>query len=127
MRMKKAKIFHNFSEYENWTKKFNDCYEYENIPVIIDEKLPNNQTKISCDMFAQCKSYKTALRHFEKAFADYKEGIADWVNTMKESCENGYFKMKDKSGEYDFYSYEIEQPSENVFYISLIIAGIYTE
>ena len=125
--MRKTKIFHSFSEYENWTERFNECSEYEAVPVIIDEKLPTSQTKISCDMFIECKSYKTALRHFEKAFANYKESVSAWIECIKDSCENGCFKMRDKSGKYDFFGYEIEQISENAFYISLVIAGIYAE
>ena len=127
------KKFASYAEYEAWTETFEECYEYENIPVLIDDGW-----KMSADMFTECKSYKTALRRFEKTFASVPE-IKEWIEGIRESCENGCFEdttgwkpawtydpeeIKEfaKSGTY---SWGIEETSEGCWYIFLNISGVY--
>lgn len=81
------KKFSSYAEYERWTDTFENPSDYEEIPVAIDDGW-----KISIDMFTACKSYKTALRRFEKTFQEVSGEIAGWVECMRESCESGYFK-----------------------------------
>lgn len=128
----KTKIFKSFKEYESWTERFENCSDYEEIPCVID-----NGWKISMDMLTECRSWKTALRRFEKQFKDVDEnaGITDWVEGIRESCENGYFKdamtMYDKEEEkktaqtFGTYSWGIEDVGENYWYIFLNISGEY--
>lgn len=132
--MKKTMIFRSFEEYEKWTEQFEDCAEYQEIPSAIDDGW-----KISADMFTECKSWKTALRRFAKVFADVNGEIPGWVESMKESCENGYFEdttgwkpswtlnpeeVKEfaKNGTY---SYGVEETEEGYWYIFLNISGCY--
>lgn len=125
-------IFTSFDQYEAWTEQFEDACEYQEIPTAIDDGW-----KVAVDMFTACKSYKTALRRFEKAFKDVNPGISAWVEGMRESAENGYFKDECKPGwnctkeeREEFYkggtySYGIEETSEGYWYIFLNISGIF--
>ena len=130
-RMKK---FTSIEQYEKWTEGFENASDYEEFPVMIDTGF-----KISTDMFTTCKSYKTALKRFEKTFGENNKVISEWVECMRESCENGYFKDLDgwkpawlkkpeeieeyrKSGTY---SWGVENVSENCWYIFLNISGGY--
>ena len=85
----KTMQFKSWDEYESWTERFEECYEYEQVPTVIDDGW-----KVSADMFTECKSWKTALRRFAKAFAcvDEATGFADWIDGIRESCESGYFE-----------------------------------
>lgn len=132
----KTKLFTSMVEYENWTELFENCSDYEEIPSAIDDGF-----KIMMDMFTECKSWKVALRRFGKQFADVdaSAGIKDWVEGMRESCENGYFKDTDgwKPGwnctpeEYNeyvkggTYSWAVEEIDEGRWYIFLNISGVY--
>ena len=130
-RMKK---FTSIEDYEKWTEGFENASDYEEIPVMIDTGF-----EISVDMFTTCKSYKTALKRFEKTFGGSNKSISEWIESIKESCENGYFKDLDgwkpawlkkpeeieeyrKSGTY---SWGVENVSENCWYIFLNISGGY--
>lgn len=131
----KMKKFASQVEYEAWIETFEECSEYQDIPVLIDEGW-----KISADMFTECKSYKTALRRFEKTFSSVPE-IAEWIEGIRESCENGCFEdttgwkpawtndpeeIKEfaKSGTY---SWGVEETSEGCWYIFLNISGKYAD
>ena len=81
------KNFSSYAEYESWTATFENASDYEEIPVAIDDGW-----KISIDMFTACKSYKTALRRFEKTFRVVSSDITGWVECMRESCESGCFE-----------------------------------
>lgn len=132
--MKNVKIFKNMEEYENWTDKFENCYEYDDVPTIVDDGW-----KIMIDMMTECKTYKTALRRFEKAFKDYDKSIEAWVEGMKESCEYGFFKdtcipswdaseeEKKAFNEFGSYGWEIEEVDEGRWYIFLNISGEYAD
>lgn len=126
--------FTNYTEYECWTDTFENPGEYEEIPVAIDDGW-----KISMDMITSCKSYKTALRRFEKTFSEVSGEIAAWVEFMKESCEAGFFrdstgwmpawsndpeviKENCKNG---IYSWGVEETMEGYWYVFLNISGIY--
>lgn len=126
------KKFNNYDEFENWVDTFENPGEIEEIPVAIDDGW-----KISVDMATACKSYKTALRRFEKIFREVSEDITPWVEVMRESCENGYFKdmwkpgwtaTEDEIKEYSkngTYSWGVEEISDDSWYIFLNISGIY--
>ena len=58
----KTKIFKSFEDYEKWTDQFENISDYQEIPTAIDDGW-----KVSVDMFTECKSWKTALRRFEKS------------------------------------------------------------
>lgn len=126
------KKFNSFEEYERWTERFENASDYEMIPCAIDDGW-----KISLDMFTECKSYKTALKRFAKAFDEIEKsaGIETWVEGMKESCENGYFADKltywDKeeerrrAKEFGTYAWGVEQIDERLWYVFLNITGAY--
>lgn len=128
------KKFSSYDEYEQWTETFENASDYEEIPVSIDDGW-----KVSVDMFTACKSYKTALRRFEKTFKEVHSDISAWVECMRESCENGCFKDVDgwkpawsnnpeeikefsKGGTY---SWGVEETAEGYWYIYLNISGVY--
>lgn len=130
----KTKMFKSFEDYEKWTEKFENTSDYQEIPVAIDDGW-----KVSVDMFTECKSWKTALRRFEKAFAGVNSEITTWVECIRESCESGYFsdttgwkpawtsnpeEIKEfaKGGTY---SYGVEETMEGYWYIYLNISGSY--
>lgn len=123
------KSFKSYEEYEAWTEQFTDCYQYEDIPVLIDDGW-----KRAIDMMTECKSWKTALRRFEKTFGSVPE-VSDWIPFLRESAECGCFsdrlsyydkeyerKMVIESGSY---SYGIEEVSEGTWYIYLNLSGAY--
>lgn len=122
--------FKSYEEYEAWTETFDECYEYQYIPCIIDDGW-----KISADLFTDCKSWKIALNRFKKYFPE----VAEWVDCMRESAENGYFKNVDgckpawtndikeikeflKNGAY---SWGIEETMDGTWYIFLNVSGTY--
>lgn len=128
------KKFRTYEDYERWTEKFENTSDYEDIPVAIDDGF-----KISIDMFTDCKSYKTALRRFEKTFREVSGEISVWIECMMESCENGCFedttgwkpawsndpeeiKAHSKKGAY---SWGVEETSDGYWYLFLNISGIY--
>lgn len=128
------KQFASFEEYEMWTEQFEDASDYQEIPCIIDDGW-----KVSADMFTACKSYKTALRRFEKAFKGVNGEISGWVECMTESCEGGCFKDVDgwrpawtndpaEASEFaknGMYSWGVEETMEGYWYVYLNISGIY--
>ena len=127
--MRKTKVFNSFEEYENWTEKFDNCSDYEMIPTIIDDGW-----KIAADLFTECKTYRTALKRFKKAFSDWKI-IEEWTDCIFESCENGIFT--DTTGwkiwnipdeevrKGGVYSFGVEENMEGLWYIYLNISGCY--
>ena len=130
--MRKTKMFKSVDEYENWTNKFENCSDNEEIPVCIDDGF-----KISADALIECKTWKTALNRFEKAF--FMNDLKPWIETMKESCQNGYFEnitgwmptytcTKEELEEIvknGTYSYGVECLDENLWYIYLNVSGVY--
>lgn len=132
--MRKTKFFKSFEEYEKWREQFENYSVYQEIPCAIDDGW-----KISMDLFVECKSWKTALRRFSKAFADVNGEIPGWIECMEESCENGNFedttgwkpawtsnpKEVKEFAKNGTYSYGIEETMEGYWYIFLNISGIY--
>lgn len=132
--MQKTLTFHSFEEYEKWTEQFENASDYQEIPCAIDDGW-----KVSVDLFTECKSYKTALRRFKKAFAGVHKDIGDWVEGMKESCECGYFedingwkpawtfdpKEVEEWAKNGIYSWGIEETTEGYWYVFLNISGSY--
>lgn len=127
--MEKVRLFGNYDQYEAWAEQFENCSDYESVPVLIDDGW-----KISADMFTECKSWKTALRRFEKAFGGIKKEVQDWMETMRESCEGGLFKDEWKPAwkqdgkemaKGGTYSFGLEETSEGLWYVYLNISGVY--
>lgn len=130
----KAKIFKSFEDYESWTEQFENCSDYEEIPTAIDDGW-----KVAVDMFTECKSWKTALRRFEKAFSKVNSEISAWVEGIRESCENGCFEdttgwmpawTRDPETVREFaksgtYSFGVEETMEGYWYVFLNISGCY--
>lgn len=126
----KIKKFKNFEEFEVWADSFDDC-EYQYTPTIIDDGW-----KISVDMTTKCKSFKTALHRFAKAFAEY-DCIKDWADGMLESCEAGYFKditlpswcntvaEFKEFNDFGVYCWSVEEIDDGEWYIFLNISGEY--
>lgn len=125
-------VFNSYDAYERWTENFENCYDYEETPVVIDDGW-----KIAVDMMTECKSWKTALRRFEKAFGAYNEDIKAWIECMREAVESNYFKDRCEPGwnttpeeRKDFfkdgtYSWGVEEQDEGFWYIYLNISGGY--
>lgn len=125
------KRFESFAAYEAWTEQFENCSDYEQIPVVIDDGF-----KVMTDLFTECKSWKTAIRRFSKAFAEVKE-LDGWFECLKESAESGCFKDSCKPGWNatqeelkEFYaggsfSYGIEEVNDGYWYIFLNVSGVY--
>ena len=130
--MKKTKIFKSFPEYEAWTDSFENCSDYAYIPSAIV-----NDWSVSSDMFTECKSWKTALKRFLKAFENVDPEIPTWVECMMESCGNGYFgdhlspaweaTPEEKKEFYrgGSYSWGVSETDEGLWYVFLNISGIY--
>ena len=127
-------VFQSQEAYERWTEQFENCADYQEIPTVVDDGW-----KVAADMFTACKSWKTALRRFEKAFGSVNPDITGWVECMRESCESGCFK--DTTGCYpawtsdseeikEFlkggaYAWGVEESYEGYWYIYLNISGTY--
>ena len=116
----KMKKFGSFDEYIEWTEQFDNCSDYEAIPTAIDDG-----KKISMDMFVECKSFKTAIRRFERAFAEFGAEMDGWIDSMRESCENGCFKDSYREDSANAYSWGVEEPMDGYWYVFLSISGVH--
>lgn len=105
----KTMTFKSYDEFDAWTEQFDGCHEWEEVPVLI-----SNEKRVSADLATDCKSWKTALRRFSKAFPNVPE-FDGWFDGMKECAENGYFSDVCE-GEY---SWGIEEPSDGNWYVYL--------
>lgn len=114
------KRFNSFDEYIEWTEQFDNCSDYEGIPVAIDDG-----KKISMDMFTECKSYKVAIRRFGKMFSEFKAEMDGWIDGMRESCENGCFKDSRYEDSTNAYSWGVEETMDGYWYVFLNISGVY--
>lgn len=114
------KMFKNYEEYSAWTERFENCSDYEGIPVAIDDG-----NKVAMDMFTECKSCKTALRRFLKTFGEVNGEVKDWVEGIRESCENGYFSDRTEYHENGAFSWGVEEIMEGYWYVFLNISGVY--
>ena len=115
-----TKTFKSFEEFERWTEQYENCTDYQNIPTAID-----NGWKLSLDMTTECKNWKTALNRFKKTFKCTSPAVAEWIETMRECCENGYFHGNDNTYPENAYSWGIEEADDACWYIYLNISGIY--
>lgn len=108
----KVKEFKSFDEYVNYVES--DSYN-ELVPtIIIDENY------CAIDFTTYCKSWKTAIRRAMKIFIKY-EDVYNWLDGMKESCENNCFIDRSVyDGKYTGdYTFGVEEASDGVFYIYL--------
>lgn len=115
------KVFRSFEEFENYTDKFENSFEYQFKPSLIDDGW-----KISADLMIKCKRWKTAINHFRKEFSGYNRDLSAWIDCIEESCENGYFTEKCvNNGFNDSYAWSVEQIDENLWYIYINTSGCY--
>lgn len=116
--MKKTRIFKDIAEYERWIESFqDDCWT--TIPAIVFE-----DNRIVADVETECKSWKTAVNRFIKAFEAF-ELVAEWAKEIKENCENGIFQYKFTEDSKNSFSWEVEETMDGYWYIFLNIQGIY--
>ena len=126
-------MFLSFDAFDAWTQQFEECSDWEMIPTAIDDGW-----KLSMDLFTACKSWKTALKRFAKAFKEVNPEVAGWVDCIRESCENGSFQdatgcrpawTTDPDEIREFlskgaYSWGVEQHDDK-WYVFLNISGSY--
>ena len=79
-------IFKSYADYELWTEQFTGSADYQEIPAAIV-----NDWSVNADLFTACKSWKTALRRFARAFGNLNPEMPVWLETMNESCAAGIF------------------------------------
>lgn len=108
----KVKEFKSFDEYENYVES--DSYNELTPTIVIDENY------CAIDFITYCKSWKTAIRRAMKIFIKY-EDVYNWLDGMKESCENNCFIDRSVyDGKYTGdYTFGVEEVSDGVFYIYL--------
>lgn len=125
----KTRKFNSYAEFEIWSEENENIY----IPTVIDDGW-----KISASMMIDCKSYKTALRHFRKAFAEF-ETLQDWANDIEGQCEEGIFtdvtgwRNSAESDDWNYksmltfgaYGWGVEEVDEGVWYIFMNVSGEY--
>lgn len=126
-----VKKFESFAAYEAWTDTFENAYEYQMIPTIVDDGW-----KVSIDLFTECKSAKTAIRRFVRIFSESFPDVKDWGEGMLESIESGYWHS-DSHGYQDAeeerriaqtfgaFSWGIEEAMDGEWYIYLNVSGEY--
>lgn len=120
--MKNTLVFNSQEAYENWMEQFDSYADFESIPTVVDDGW-----KISADLMVECKSYKTALRRFEKAFKDVPD-IAEFYECLADSCDSKCFFAKEgymSEQQYGALSYGVEQIDENRWYIYVNLSGGY--
>lgn len=126
-----VKKFESFAAYEAWTDTFENAFEYQMIPTIVDDGW-----KVSIDLFTECKSAKTAIRRFVRIFSESFPDVKDWGEGMLESIESGYWHS-DSHGYQDAeeerriaqtlgaFSWGIEEAMDGEWYIYLNVSGEY--
>lgn len=121
--MKNTMVFESMEAYEKWLDKIEIIDE---IPCVIFDGW-----KFAADLQTECKSYKTALKRFEKAIADAHPAAKTYIEGMKESAEGGMYKdsftSKDEEGKIHMYSWGIEKIDDDLYYLYLNFSGIYAE
>lgn len=120
--MKNTLVFNSQESYENWMEQFDSYADFESIPTVVDDGW-----KISADLMVECKSYKTALKRFEKAFKDVPD-IADFYEYLADSCDLKCFSANEgymSERQYGALSYGVEQIDENRWYIYVNLSGGY--
>ena len=117
--MKKTMVFDSVNRYMVWAEGFED-----RAPVLIDDG-----HRLMMDIFTSCRSWKTALKRFHKAF----EGLVDnnilsyWTGAMRDCANAQMFsdKFVRVSGINSEYHWAIERVTDNTWYIYLNISGTY--
>lgn len=126
----KTMTFNSQADYEAWADTFETPSEYSRIPVLIDDGFT-----VSADMETECKSWKTAVRRFAKAFCNIS-AFDGWIGEdMLENGESGIFQDMSKyygtpeeiaefrkNGQY---SWGIEEVSDGVWYIYVNVSSVY--
>lgn len=129
--MEKLIRFSNIDDYFEWTDRFENAFEYQEIPVVIDDGW-----KISMDLITYCKSYKTAIRRFAKAFMDVEQAEG-WFEGIRETCDNGCFEDLNgwkvwgederETRKRGCYSWGVEEVDDGCWYVFLNISGCYAD
>lgn len=134
--MKATKKFNSEAEYEVWTEKFDSPSDCEEYPTLIDDG-----DRILMDMITYCKSWKTAVKRFRKAFAECGSCVSGWIDAIEENCGDGYFADRDgwkpawtsdpkeieewaKLGKY---AWAVEEIDEGCWYVYLNLSGHFYE
>lgn len=127
----KVKKFESFSEYEAWADTFENAFEYQMIPALVDDGW-----KVSIDLFTECKSAKTAIRRFVRIFSESFPDVKDWGEGMLESIESGYWHSDSRGYQdaeeerriartFGAFSWGVEEPMDGEWYIFLNVSGEY--
>ena len=103
--MKKS-IFTSFEEFE----ASQTAGDYERVTII------NYNDRISADVMTEAKSIQMAVKKFFTAVKDI-ELFDGWKECALEMMEAGYFS----SFEPGSYSFEVKEPEDNFFYITLTV------
>lgn len=115
----KTKTFKSYNEYEAWAENFENGAEYEEIPTYIEDG-----DRISADMIVECKKATTAVKKFVKQFEKFAL-VKEWaMDSMMECVNDGTFKDT-YSDDGNMYSWEIEEIDEGIFYIYIVLKGVY--
>ena len=104
------KKLRRFEDYESYDKFVESCgSDYEEIPMLI---VVGNEIK--ADLMTECKSWKTALKRFDKVFMGLDEDLDGFLGEgFYESVESGYPSAADPKN----YAYGIEEVNEGRWYI----------
>ena len=104
------KKLRRFEDHESYDKFVESCgSDYEEIPMLI---VVGNEIK--ADLMTECKSWKTALKRFDKVFMGLDEDLDGFLGEgFYESVESGYPSAADPGN----YAYGIEEVNEGRWYI----------
>lgn len=128
--MKKARMFGGANPqaaYENWFDQLDAAGQYEEIqetPCIIAQG-----KDWKADAFIECKTAKTALKRFGKAFEKiyFNPAFAGWLETIAESIEAGIFTDARCEDSQNGYGWGVECQDNNLYYVWLNAKGIFAE
>lgn len=131
--MRKTMYFKSEDEFEAWSDSFEDRNGCDEIPTVIEDG-----KRIMMDMITNCKTWKTAVRRFRKAFAECGEKVVGWIDGIEESCGNGYFfdregwkpawmsdpkEIAAYGNKYGRYAWAVEEIDDGCWYVYLNLSG----
>ncbi len=90
--MIRVRSFTSQDDFENFIDDVNEN-KWETVTIV------RENDNIACDIFTDCKSYKTAIKRFFKALSEAVPELdcKSECEGMLESCENGYFNSNNGS------------------------------
>lgn len=114
----KTMEFDSKKKLKEWTDQVS-ISELNRTPTLI-----NNGKEIRMECVMTCEKWKTALRRFQKQYADISETIDSWIKVIIASCEDGCF-FQDVHGSCGRYSFDVTRLSKNTWYILFCASGRY--